>query len=33
VPAETHVANVLAKLGLTSRMQVASWLADSSGDR
>jgi DNA-binding NarL/FixJ family response regulator len=26
--AETHVANVLMKLGLTSRSQVAAWVAE-----
>jgi DNA-binding CsgD family transcriptional regulator len=30
--AETHVANVLAKLGFTSRTQVAVWLAESRED-
>jgi predicted ATPase/DNA-binding NarL/FixJ family response regulator len=29
--AETHVANILDKLGLTSRAQVASWLAEQRG--
>jgi predicted ATPase/DNA-binding CsgD family transcriptional regulator len=29
--AETHVANVLVKLGLTSRSQVAAWVAEQRG--
>jgi DNA-binding NarL/FixJ family response regulator len=29
--AETHVANVLVKLGLTSRSQVAAWAAEQRG--
>jgi DNA-binding NarL/FixJ family response regulator len=29
--AETHVANVLIKLGLTSRSQVAAWVAEQRG--
>jgi non-specific serine/threonine protein kinase len=29
--AETHVANVLVKLGLTSRSQVAAWVAEHRG--
>jgi len=29
--AETHVANVLSKLGLTSRSQVAAWVAEQRG--
>jgi non-specific serine/threonine protein kinase len=29
--AETHVANILVKLGLTSRGQVAAWLAEHQG--
>ena len=29
--AETHVANVLVKLGLTSRSQVAAWVAEQGG--
>jgi non-specific serine/threonine protein kinase len=29
--AETHVANILVKLGLTSRSQVAAWVAEQRG--
>jgi DNA-binding NarL/FixJ family response regulator len=29
--AETHVAHVLVKLGLTSRSQVAAWVAEQRG--
>jgi non-specific serine/threonine protein kinase len=29
--AETHVANILVKLGLTSRSQVAAWVAEHRG--
>jgi non-specific serine/threonine protein kinase len=29
--AEAHVANILAKLGLTSRSQVAAWVAEQRG--
>jgi non-specific serine/threonine protein kinase len=29
--AETHVANVLVKLGLTSRSQVGAWVAEQRG--
>jgi non-specific serine/threonine protein kinase len=31
--AETHVANIMAKLGLTSRSQVGAWLAEHQGAR
>jgi DNA-binding CsgD family transcriptional regulator len=30
-PAETHVANILVKLGLTSRSQVAAWVTEQRG--
>ena len=29
--AETHVENILAKLGFTSRAQIAAWLAEHRG--
>jgi DNA-binding NarL/FixJ family response regulator len=31
--AERHVANILSKLGLTSRTQVATWVIDRSATR
>jgi DNA-binding NarL/FixJ family response regulator len=31
--AETHVANILSKLGFTSRAQVSSWVAENRDDR
>jgi DNA-binding NarL/FixJ family response regulator len=30
--AETHVANILRKLGFTARAQIAAWISTNAGD-